>query len=221
MPDYGLGRLPAPDIRDRGFPMRRLIAPRVVAKTKFYTSGPVLDQGATSTCVGHAWRQWLTSSPVRTKNGPDPFTIYREAQKVDEWPGEDYEGTSVRAGVKYLQTSGHISTYVWAFDADTVRNYILSSAGSSVVLGPNWYGSMFTPDQYGYLNISGAVAGGHAYTLIGYSNLRESFRVVNSWGRGWGEDGRAWIRFADVDRLIKEDGEAAAATEQPVPKGGV
>ena len=37
----------------------------------------------------------------------DGFWLYHEAQKVDEWPGEDYDGTSVRAGLDILRKRGH------------------------------------------------------------------------------------------------------------------
>jgi hypothetical protein len=33
------------------------------------------------------------------------------------------------------------------------------------------------------------------------------------WGREWGEGGRAWISFKDLDKLIKSDGEAATDKE--------
>ena len=37
----------------------------------------------------------------------DGFWLYHEAQKIDEWPGEDYDGTSVRAGLDILRKRGH------------------------------------------------------------------------------------------------------------------
>lgn len=219
MNNYGLGRLPAPDHRDQLFPMRALVPEQPQKKSRFFQSGPILDQGQTPTCVGHAWRQWLTSAPIMTKGGPDPFTIYHEAQKVDEWPGENYDGTSVRAGCKYLQDSGHVANYFWANDAATVRDFLLNRIGSTVVIGSDWLENMFTP-QKGFLDVSGAVAGGHAYVLVGYSEPRQAFRMVNSWGKSWGENGRAWIRFADLDGLIRNGGEAVAATEK-TSEGGV
>jgi hypothetical protein len=37
----------------------------------------------------------------------DAGWLYHEAQRIDEWPGEDYDGTSVRAGMDVLRTEGH------------------------------------------------------------------------------------------------------------------
>ena len=38
-------------------------------------------------------------------------------------------------------------------------------------------------------------------------------RAVNSWGEGWGQRGRFWLTFGDLDKLIKADGEACVAIE--------
>jgi len=44
---------------------------------------------------------------------------------------------------------------------------------------------------------------GHAVTVIGYNDSVNggSFRVLNSWGEGWGKDGTTWIRYKDFDRI--------------------
>lgn len=209
----GLGRLPASDERDAQF---RLLVPATVdlPSYKYYSTGPVLDQGAYPHCVGYSWRQWLSSALLKTKTGPAAPYIYSEAQKVDEWPGEAYAGTSVRGGAKVLQTLGHIDSYVWAWDANTVKNFILSGQGTAVV-GTNWYEDMFTPKD-GYLIPTGSNVGGHAYLLVGFSQDRNAFRMINSWGRVWGEAGRAWIKYEDMARLIAEDGEACTAYEKKV-----
>src|SRR4051812_20257968 len=99
----GLGRLYAPDQRDVAFPLRALITPVApTRKSRYYAIGPVLDQGQTPQCVAFAWKQWLDSSPVRDPlaSPPDPASIYRWAQAVDEWSSTPHDGTSVRAGAK-------------------------------------------------------------------------------------------------------------------------
>jgi hypothetical protein len=214
-----LGRRAAPDPRDRAYPMRALVPRKVPQKTRLYRTGPILDQGFAPICVGAAWRQWLSSALLMTKGGPDMLTIYREAQDRDEWDGNAYEGTSVRGGVKAIQDRGHVASYVWSDNADVLRDYMLAGLGG-VVIGINWYESMFEPDKNGYLRIGGSVVGGHAIYLGGYSIERDADRAIQSWGREWGDNGRAWIRHADLRRLLSEDGEGCAATEQkvaPVP----
>jgi len=45
-------------------------------------------------------------------------------------------------------------------------------------------------------------------------NLKQSiFRIKNSWGRAWSNNGFAFISFDDMARLLSEDGEACIAHE--------
>jgi hypothetical protein len=55
--------------------------------------------------------------------------------------------------------------------------------------------------------------GGHAYLLSGYRDDTKLFKVTNSWGAGWGQQGHAWLRFNDLDVLFQNRGECVTATE--------
>ena len=37
--------------------------------------------------------------------------------------------------------------------------------------------------------------GGHAMLVVGYSDEMQAFKVVNSWGKDWGNDGFVWIDY--------------------------
>jgi hypothetical protein len=37
--------------------------------------------------------------------------------------------------------------------------------------------------------------GWHAMTLVGYDERRQAFRLINSWGKSWGDRGYAWIGY--------------------------
>lgn len=213
--ELGLGRRPAPDERDRRYQMQALAEPAEPLRgTKYWWTIAKLDQGSTPQCVGYACANWQICSPTRTLNGPTPQEIYRAAQQVDEWPGEGYAGTSVRAGMKVLQDLGYIAEYRWAWDADTAARWILQRG--PVVLGTNWYYEMYWLDRYGYARPRGTLVGGHAYLAVGYSATRGAFRCLNSWGGSWGEAGRFWLAHADLERLLRENGEACAAVERPI-----
>ena len=62
------------------------------------------NQGYEGACVGFGISRLASQLNRKLYDG---FWLYHEAQKVDEWPGEDYEGTSVRAGLDILRTRGH------------------------------------------------------------------------------------------------------------------
>ena len=217
---YPLGRLQKTDARDRKFLMvspaiQRTPLPDIEMKT--WRRGVILDQGQESSCVGHAWKGFLSCSPMRTTKGLTAPEIYHKAQEIDEFPGVDYDGTSVRAGAKVLVGQGNLTEYRWAFLLDDVLRWILTTG--PVVVGTNWYASMFMPQRGDFLMpVGGALAGGHAYLVTGADRRNKVVRIVNSWGKGFGRGGVAFIRFADFERLLNEDGEACVAVEQKVPK---
>jgi hypothetical protein len=213
VPDYGLGRLPAIDERDNAYRLESvMLFGTPLPSYYYYTTGAVLDQGAQPHCVGYAWRQWLTSGLAINRGGPDASGIYHAAQRVDEWPGEGYDGTSVRAGAKVLAAQGYVSEYRWTLSATVLSTWLLSKRGP-VVLGTAWTNDMFYPDRNGFVEPTGPAAGGHAYLCIGYSDTRGAFRCVNSWSRHWGQNGRFWILGEDVQRLFDDDGECCTAIE--------
>jgi hypothetical protein len=37
--------------------------------------------------------------------------------------------------------------------------------------------------------------GGHAMTIVGYDEGRQAFRLINSWGKTWGDQGYAWVSY--------------------------
>jgi hypothetical protein len=48
--------------------------------------------------------------------------------------------------------------------------------------------------------------GGHAMSIIGYDDTVEggAFQLMNSWGREWGNDGVAFVKYKDFDHFVKE-----------------
>jgi hypothetical protein len=220
---HGLGRRFAPDDRDRRFSMQATVFPHPALpprpRQRPYNLGMTLDQGATSQCVGYSCRDKLASAPfmVHVDQGPSAFEIYTGAQKVDEWPGEDYDGTSVRGGFKFLQQTGYLSSYVWAASLEDCVRFLRDGYGT-LVLGTNWYDRMFTPDEHGFVSLAGPIAGGHAYHCFWAVPEREEFWCKNSWGPSWGIElhkrpGCFKLRYADFARLLSEDGEAGAGLE--------
>lgn len=53
----------------------------------------------------------------------------------------------------------------------------------------------------------------HTMALVGYDEDRQAFRLLNSWGRHWGDHGYAWIDYATFKLLAVE----AYALEAPLP----
>jgi hypothetical protein len=225
LPAVGLGRLHKPDDRDQKFltTSLQLEAPTITKKS--YRTGPILDQGNTPHCVGYSGYQWLYTSPVRNKKmGFGPSDLYKEAQKVDEWEGEDYDGTSVRGLMKVLKTKGYIPSYYWAFNVKAASDFILTKG--PMVFGTVWTYDMFFPfkhkDGRTYIKAGDMndIVGGHAYLIQGVNKTLKcpdgsvgAFLGTNSWGKSWAKNGHFYISFKDMEALMGEGGEAACATE--------
>lgn len=178
------------------------------------------DQGLTSECVAYAWIHWLEDGPTYQKPIPNPIlnpnTVYKQAQLVDEWPGENYNGTSIRAGAKVLQSLGYISRYNWITNVNVLASTVLNLG--PVVCGTWWYAGMMTPNRRtGLITTSGRRLGGHAFVITGVDTRTRLFRIKNSWGRHWGINGRAFISYTDMAKLISQQGEICFATEIAKP----
>jgi len=219
-----LGRVYVPDERDQQFPMKSIL-PKSTEGRKYrywWANGWWGDQRSVPACVGFSWMHWVEDGPIthsktRAKGaGPllDPVEVYKHAKKLDRWVGEAYDGSSVRAGAKVLALNGIVGGYRWAWDADTIVHALLTKG--PVVVGTWWYMDMFYPKKdKGKMTIraTGNKAGGHAYLINGVNTETGFVRIKNSWGRGWSDRGFAWLPIEDLDKLVKDQGEACLATE--------
>lgn len=216
------GRLPAVDHRDKQ-PRFAMAAPPTTRTYRYWISrGVAYDQGWTSQCVAYSTDRYLITDPIRNKLPWSHEDFYHECQRNDEWDGEDYDGTSVRAAFKVLQAHGYVTEYHWAFEAEPVIRHVLEIG--PVVMGTDWTTGMIAPDKNGYLWPQGSITGGHAWLIIGVNRNRKNpdgtvgaAQMLNSWGPQWGDKGRAWLTFKALEQLIAGladwPGEAATAKE--------
>jgi hypothetical protein len=208
--DPRLDRVPRFDERSRAFPVRAAVP---VSKPRSWTwrCDAYLDQGQEGACVGFSRAHEIAARPrVSAATEPLAHRIYRRAQQLDEWAGEAYSGSSVLGGVKAAQELGYVTEFRWAFGVDDLALGV--SYRGPAVLGVNWYEGMYAPGPDGFLRVTGRQTGGHAILCRGYSLRRDAFLLHNSWGRSWGWQGCAWLSRADMDRLLREDGEACFST---------
>lgn len=207
------GRIYIPDDRDRQYPIAKRSTRRIFRY--WWDNGWWGDQGRTPQCVAYSWVHWLEDGPV-PQSGVAPIVkpsvLYKRAQQLDEWPGEDYEGTSVRGGAKALKEWGFISQYRWTNTIDVLISAVLELG--PVVVGTNWYADMSYPNRSGVIAATGELVGGHAYVLNGVNRRTFQFRGKQPWGRDWGKDGHFYVSFKDMQRLIEDEyGEACLAME--------
>lgn len=214
--DIRLDRVEQFDSRSRSYPLCSA-TDRLEKPLRSYTwrCHPRLDQGHEGSCVGHAIAHELAARPseVPMSHQYARETIYWDAQRIDPWPGGAYpgaapfyEGTSVLAGVKVAHKLGWFDSYRWAFGLRDLQLGV--GYNGPAVLGLPWYEGMFWPDHNGYIHPEGRKVGGHAI-LCNAINVKEGrFTLHNSWSGAWGMNGECFITFADMDRLLRERGEA-------------
>lgn len=57
-----------------------------------------------------------------------------------------------------------------------------------------WRSEQVMTEPY-ILDGTGGPQSGHAMTIVGYDDALGAFRIVNSWGIGWGDRGFAWVSY--------------------------
>lgn len=226
----GLGWFPSHDLRRAAYPMRgappaRRPPRRLSRRFRYwYADAWWGDQGSTSQCVAYGSLHLLHAPPF-TYPAPrpklDPGWLYGEAQRVDPWEGEDYDGTSSDAAMAVLKREGAIASYWWAESFDEAIACVVER--SPVCFGTSWRAGMDEPDEDGFIRATGGDRGGHLYLVDGANLDRRApgatrpgvARIKNSWSRAWARAGHALIALEDLERLFDDWGEAVIVVERP------
>jgi hypothetical protein len=185
----------------------------------------VLDQGQLGSCTGNAGTGALGTQPFYDAVGkavlpaPDDVVdaekfaveLYADATVVDGYPGTyppDDTGSSGLAICKVLKTRGTISGYRWARSA---YGFLRLLQNGPVLQGMPWHEAFFQPDAQGFIDSdpnwpSSKLAGGHEVEAVGVEiDTTDAFNsvisYVNSWGTGWGDNGRFRMRLRTYEQL--------------------
>lgn len=163
-----------------------------------------------NSCVGHGLTHALLSEPYYTPGLDAEFAreeVYYQAQRRDPWPGGEYpgarpkySGTTVQAGLEALKDAGYIRGWKTAYTFEQLLTG-LSFIGPAVI-GSRWFAGMTKPDKLGFLRPAGSLTGGHCYIIRAQYLGHQRFRLANSWGTQWGDDGECYINFDDFRKLM-------------------
>ncbi len=192
----------------------------------------VLDQGQEGACTGFALAAVVNfmkhnragAPQLRKPEGASARMLYEMAKRYDEWPGEDYEGSSIRAAMKGWHRHGVCRESVWpnrktqnprltsarqldALDMPLgnyfrVRHLHLSQLHCALAEAGILYasaavhGGWMNPDpDTGSIEYHQQQTGGHAFAIVGYDT--EGLWIQNSWGRDWGFNGFGHLSYDD------------------------
>lgn len=101
--------------RKVGF-IRAAFAPATFDATNKMTS--IKDQGIEGGCTGFATVAWLES--MNNKIDLSERMVYENARKYDEWPGENYEGSSLKGALKAANKHGACEESFWPYTSGNV-----------------------------------------------------------------------------------------------------
>jgi hypothetical protein len=63
----------------------------------------------------------------------------------------------------------------------------------------------------------GQIRGAHAMVVVGYDDRRSAFKLFNSWGTEWGDQGFGWVDYGHFGRVCNEAYVAKDARNGPAP----
>lgn len=190
--------------------------------------GDQKDQGATPHCVAYCETHWEIANPTINRRGLPPAEMYRRAKQYDGYPGVD--GTTAEAMLRVCRELGQVAAEWWwtgPQDTEAAIRWLVD-------YGPLWHGCGWSPSMFrtrrladfttdGILEIpEGPLDLGHEWCLVGrqknYKREGPCIEACNSWGLGFGIQGRAFIRERDFFErwMIEGRGDLVGVTEQRI-----
>jgi hypothetical protein len=206
------GRCVEHDVRSWRYPAARASEPAIVL---WPHRAPVLDQFFLGACTGFSLAQVLnTTRFVRSRPrgrylGQDAaIALYSGATTRDTiagaYPPLD-TGSSGLAVCKAGVDLGYLSRYEHAFG---FAHFAAALTLSPVIVGTGWSEEMCYPDAQGFVwpgkNTDDS---GHQYAVLGINPRTEVLTFLNSWGPGWGRNGRFYMTFAVFRKLLSANGD--------------
>ncbi len=230
------------DYRDRPYspPLRSLPSQHpepaaVAAHLAEYTEKHklILDQGQEGACTGFGlaavvnyllFARYLQSGGALQPVKVSPRMFYHLARIYDEWPGEDYEGSSCRGAMKGWHRHGVCTEKLWPYKT----TFVAPKEGWQQDAAQRPLGAYYRIDkdsvadmqaaiyEVGAIYVSAVVhkgwflgeekelpeivmqpgeTGGHAFAITGYTS--RGFIIQNSWGPKWGYKGFAVLTYED------------------------
>lgn len=128
------------DLRDWYYQPALISLPETLVNCPLITPAMILDQGREGACTGFAMAAVINflRAQRKQKTRVSPRMLYELARRYDEWPGEDYEGSSARGAIKGWSKHGVCLHKTWADDrhgiihmTDTVCKEAMSAPGGA------------------------------------------------------------------------------------------
>jgi hypothetical protein len=191
--------------------------------------GAIRDSGTEGATVGFS-SAYVLQAEIRSRQGKSVTIsargIYTDAKRYDEWPGEDYEGSSASGAVKALKAVGAYLESDWPYarrtkPAGAKPAYNVSAyrrlEGVEPILealrdGHAVFATITTTPEFTDPAKDGTVTiklplqleGGTSVAIVGYDSKRGTFTFANHWGTGWGRQGFGVIKDTDLAAILQD-----------------
>jgi hypothetical protein len=152
-------RKDTPDIRDRMYePALIQLQPEIDNRS----GTDILDQGEEGACTGFGLAAVINLLNVKKRDlqfKASPRMLYEMAKKHDEWPGEDYAGSSCRGAICGWKNMGVCSEEEWLYSVDDPGELTIerAKAARSCTLGAYYRLRPEINDYHAALNEVGAI----------------------------------------------------------------
>lgn len=185
----------------------------------------ILDQKNEGACTGFGLAATINmlNQKRNSKVLVSPRMLYEMAKRHDEWPGEGYAGSSCRGAIKGWYNMGVCDSSAWKYEPgkpdhltivrakaarkNTIGAYYrvqarvsdfhaaLNEAGT-IYCSARTHKGWFSPDKKtGVISFEKKQEGGHAFTIVGYTD--NGFWIQNSWSEKWGKNGLGLWLYED------------------------
>jgi hypothetical protein len=220
-----------PDIRDRYYEPALMQLASEIANC----GSRVLDQGSEGSCTGFGLTAVINLLSMKRGHAfeASPRMLYEMARKHDEWPGQDYEGSSCRGAIRGWRNMGVCSDRDWQYVVDEPDELTIDRAmaarenplGAYYRLRPNIVDYHAALNEVDAIFVSARVHSGwfdpksngcrHAiiqpdpepaggHAFAIVGYNSDGFIVQNSWGKSWGKDGFAVWRYEDWQATVSD-----------------
>ncbi len=189
-----------------------------------HTRRNILDQKSEGACTGFAMAAAINMLNQQAKRDitVSARMLYEMAKRNDEWPGEEYDGSSLRGAIQGWKNMGVCEDQFWPYRVGANKGDLTIEAAKNAcqhTIGAYYRIRPVISDFHTALNEAGVIAvsakvhkgwdnpinglishdrrstGGHAFIIVGYND--KGFWIQNSWGKNWGDNGVALWSYED------------------------
>ena len=190
----------------------------------------ILDQHSEGACTGFSLAACINYLYKTSEQDIQVSTrmLYEMAKKSDEWPGENYDGSSLRGAIGGWKNMGVCTESMWPYRTTNKGTLTITRAenarkhtiGAYYRIKPEITHFHAALNEVGIIAVSASVHrgwnnpvdgiikyhkkkdGGHAFAIVGYNE--DGFWIQNSWGNSWGNNGLALWSYEDWNENIMD-----------------